>query len=140
MVCHNGFINGAGVIIQPAGNGEIDGKVLFRNSELFQMCRHCNQLIQPLVKHSIHTAIPCKGGKHLVVGAGDRHKVHHIFGFAWKHLHFVYQQEAYFFRPDFIELVDSTHDLPCLFRHPVHTVEPIENLAIIHMDFKAPKP
>ena len=62
--------------------------------------------------------------------------VHHVLSLAGQHLHFVNQKKAYFFRPDLIELVDGAHDFPRFFRHTVHTVESVQDFAVVHMDFK----
>ena len=137
MVEHQRLVDGAGVIVQPAGDGQIHGEVRLRHAEGGEILHHGPQLVKALVKGGVHAPVALQRGEHLVVGAADGHEVHHVFGLAGKHFDLVDQQLAHLFGADLVQLVHGAHDLAGLFAHAVHRVEAVEQLAVVHADLKA---
>ena len=69
MVQHGGLIDGAGVVVQAAGDGQVHGEVVLRHAEGGQISCHGVQLVQAQVKELVPAPVALQRGQDLVVGA-----------------------------------------------------------------------
>ena len=136
MLGHFRLVDGAGIVIEAAGDGQVDGEILLRDAEVLEVLRHGNELVKPLIKGLVHAAIALQRGDDLGVGAGDGHEVEHILRLAGQHLHLVDKELAHLFRADLIELVDDAHNVARALAHAVHGIEAVEELAVIDLDLE----
>ena len=69
MVQHDGLVNGAGVVVQATGDGQVHSEVVLRHAEGSQVLDHGGQLVQTQVEGLVAATVAFQGGDDLLVGA-----------------------------------------------------------------------
>ena len=134
MLGHLGLVDGAGVVVEAARDGEVNGEILLGDAEVLEVLRHHDQLVKPLVEGRVHAAVHLQAFENLRVRAADGHEVQHVLALVGEHLHLVDEKLLDLLRADLIELVHRAHDLPRLLAHAVHGVEAVQELAVVDAD------
>ena len=58
---HEGFVHGAGVVVQPPGDGQVHREFLLGHPEGPQVLHHCGQLVQSLVEQLMPSPVRLQG-------------------------------------------------------------------------------
>ncbi len=136
MVEEGSLVDGAGVVIQTPGDGQVNGEVGLRHAEGGQVYGDGLQLGKALVEHFVPAGVALQSGQNLGVGTmnGDEEKdfVRLIVGQAAV----LQQDQLDLFGADLVQLVHGTHDVPGLFGQTQHGVEAVENLPVVHPDLE----
>ena len=134
MLGHLGLVYGAGVVVKPAGYGEVYLEILLRYAECREILCHGYQLVQSLVKGRVHSAVALERLYDLGVRPLYRHEVEHVFRLARQHFHLVNKELAHLFCADLIYFVDRAHDVPGALAHAVHCIKAVEYPAVVDAD------
>ena len=135
MVQHGGLIDGAGVVVQSPGDGQVHGEVSLRHAEGSQIFCHRVQLIQAQVKDLVPAPVALQGGQDLLVGAGDGGKAEDLPGLLRREAG-LHQQLGHLVRADLVQLVHRAHDLAGLLGKTQHGVKAVEDLPVVHPDLE----
>ena len=136
MVKQRRLIDGAGVVVEAAGDREVDGEIFLRHAERAKELRHGRKLVQAEVKGPVFAAVLLERREDLVVRAADGDKPQNFVSFVRFHAAFVHEQRADLVRADLVELVDGAHDVAGLFAQTQHGVEAVQDLAVIDADLE----
>ena len=136
MIQQRGLVHRAGVVVQAPGDGEVHGEVLRRNAEGGQVLHHGVQLVKTLVEHLVPAAVALQRGEHLIVAAADGDEGQNFIRFLRIHAALVHQQGPDLLGADLVQLVHGAHDVAGLLRQTQHSVEAIENFAVVHTDLE----
>ena len=85
MVQHDGLVDGAGVVVQPPGDGEVHGEVVLGDAEGGQVLHHGGQLLQALVEDLVPAPVALQGGQDGGVVPGDGDEVQNLPGGLLRH-------------------------------------------------------
>ena len=80
VIQQGGLVDGAGVVVQAAGDGQIHREVVLGHAEGGQVLGDGVQLVQTGVEHLVLAAVAFKGGQHLGVGAPDGDELEDLVG------------------------------------------------------------
>ena len=136
MVKQRRLIDGAGVVVEAAGDREVDGEIFLRHAERAKELRHGRKLVQAEVKGPVFAAVLLERREDLVVRAADGDKPQNFVSFVCFHAAFIHEQRADLVRADLVELVDGAHDVAGLFAQTQHGVEAVQDLAVIDADLE----
>ena len=133
MVQHSGLVDGAGVVVQPPGDGQVQHEVGFRHAKGGQIFGHGPQLVQALVKLGVPAPVALQGGKDIGITALDGDELEDFHRLlvsqadvgAGEHV-----PDALF--PNLLQLVHRAHNGPCLGGEAQHGIEAVENLPVVH--------
>ena len=136
MLGHLGFVHGAGIVVKPARDGEVNGEVFLRHAEVREISRDGFQLVQADIKGLVHAAIALQRGDNFLVRTLYSHEVEHVLRLAGQHLHLVDEKLFDLLGAYLVELIDGAHDVARALRHAVHGIEAVEYLAVIDLYFE----
>ena len=137
MVEHARLIDGAGVVVQSACDGQVNGKVLLRHTEGRQILRHGRQLVEAGVKGLVAAAVGFEALEHLGIRAADGDEAENFVGILLRKADVLDEDDADLVRADLVKLVHRAHDIAGLFRQAEHGIEAVENFAVVHADAEA---
>ena len=136
MIQKRRLVDSAGVVVQPARNGQIDGEILLRHAKRAEQLRHGRKLVQTLIEDLISAAVLLQRGQDLAVRAADGDEGQNLVCLCFLYAARLDQQDADLVGADLVELVYRAHDIAGLFGQAQHGVEAVENLAVIHADLE----
>ena len=135
MIQHDGFVDGAGVVVQAPGDGEIHGEVVLGHSEGAQIFHHGPQLLQALVKDLAAAPVGLQGGEHFCVGAGDGDELQNFGGGVFGHAPSI-RRALTLSAPILSSLSTVRMISPGLVGQALHVVEAGEDLPVVHPDLE----
>ena len=115
MVKKRCLVDSAGVVIQPARNGEVDGEILLRHAERAEQLRHGRKLVQALIEDLVSAAVLLQRGQNLAVRAADGDKLQNLVRKLPAQAAVVHENFSDLLGANFIELIDRAHDIARLF-------------------------
>ena len=131
MVQQCGFVNGAGVIVQTSGDGQVHGKILFRYAKGGQVRGDGLQLGKAGVKERVSAPVAFQRGKNLGIGAPDGDEAENLVGLALRQAAVLQQNELDLVGADLIQLVNGAHDVAALVPKAQHIIKAGENLPVV---------
>ena len=109
MVEHRGLVHRAGVVVQPARNGQVDLKVVGRHAEGLHVLRDRFQLVRALIEHLVPALVALERGEDALGAArGLDEREQLVRGFRCD-AEIVHQDGFDLFRADLFQLVDRAH-------------------------------
>ena len=120
MVEHGSLIDRARIVVQPAGNGQVNGKMVGRHAEILQIGRDRGQLGNALVQGLILALIALECFQDALGAALDGDKAQDLVGLRGGRAAILGQDLAHLVRPNLLQLVDRTHDITGLVRQAQH--------------------
>ena len=136
MVEKRRLIDGAGVVVQPAGDREIDGEVLLRHAERAEVFYDRRQLVKAGVEGLVAAAVALERGEDLGIRAADGDELQDLVGLFLRRAALLDQNEVYLVRADLVELVHGAHDVARTRGKAEHGVEAVEDLAVVDADLE----
>ena len=140
MVEQRRLVDGAGVVVQPARDRQVDGEVLLRHAEGGEVLHHRRQLIQTLVEDVAAAAVALERGEHLAVAAGDGDELQDLARLLVRQADVLHQTGPDLLRADLVEFIDGAHDVAGLLREPQHRIKAVQDLAVVHADLETLEP
>ena len=137
MVQQGGFIHGAGVVVQTAGDGQIHGKIGFRHTKGRQVGTNSLQLGKTQVEQLVFAAVAFQSGNHIAIAAGDGDELQNLIGFFLADFTLADQQRTNLLSANLVQLVHSAHDVAALFGKVHHGIETVEDLAVVHPNLES---
>ena len=137
MVQQRGLVDGAGVVIQTPGDGEIHGEVLRRDAEVSEIAHHGLEFLQARVKGLAAALIALQGGEDLLVAAGDGDEAQDLVRLLCGDGKVLHQDGLDLFGADLVQLVHGAHHVGGLLRKAQAGVKAVEDLAVVHPDLEA---
>ena len=136
MVQHHRLVNGAGVVVQAPGDGQVHGEVVLGHPEGGQVLHHLAQLLQALVEGLVAAPVTLQGGQDSGVVPGDGDEGENLIRRRLADP-LLDEQGADLVGADLVQLVHGAHDVPGLALQALHGIEAGENLPVVHPDLKA---
>jgi hypothetical protein len=136
VIQQGGLVDGAGVVVQAPGDGQVHGEILRRDAEVRQIPDHRVQLLKTLVEDFVPAPVALQSGENGVVSAGDGDKLQDLVGVGRSHGEVAGEDGLHLFRPDFVQLVYGAHDVAGFLRQAQHGVEAVEDLPVVHPDLE----
>ena len=136
MVQQGGLVDGAGVVVQTPGDGQVHGEVLRRDAEGGQVPDHGLQLGEALVEGLIPALIGLQSPQDLLVGAGDGDELQNLPGLGLRQAAVLHQDGLHLLGADLVQLVHGPHDVAGLLRQALHGVEAVEDLPVVDPDLE----
>ena len=136
MVQQRGLVDGAGVVVQTPGNGEVYGEVLRRNAEVSKVAHHGSELLQARVKGLIAALIALQGGENLLVAAGDGDEPQDLIRLLRGDGEVLHQDGLDFLGADLVQLVHRAHHIGGLLTQPQAGIKAVEDFPVVHPDLE----
>ena len=136
MIQQKGLIDGAGIIVQPPGDGQVNDKVFFRHSEGRQVGSDHLQFAETGIKGLVPSRVIFQRGKNLRVGSLDGNESENVVRLLLRQATVLQQNDLYLVNADLVQLVHGAHDVAGLFRQTHHGVEAVENLPVVDMNLE----
>ena len=132
MVQHDGLVDGAGVVIQAPGDGQVHHEVVLGHAEGGHIPDHGGQLVDAGIQQLVVSPVGLQG-PHGVVGA---QQVQQLVGRRGLHAEVVHQNGPDLVRADLLQLVHRPHDVPGLLLQPQQGEQAVEHLAVVDADLE----
>ena len=139
MVEHSGFVNGAGVVVQTAGNRQVDFEVVSRNAERLHIGCNCFQLLCAEVEYLVLALVALQRREDTLGAARGLDELQQLVSRSCFHAEILDQNGLYLFCADLLQLVDGTHHIAGLFGQAEDGKEAVEHLAVVDADLEALK-
>ena len=137
VVQQGGLVDGAGVVVQAPGDGQVHSKILGGHAEGRQILHHGVQLREALVEHLVPVLIALQCRQHFLVGAGDGDEFQNLAGLLLRKGNFLVHEDGFhLLRADLVQLVHGTHNVAGLLRQAQHGVKAVEDLPVVHPDLE----
>ncbi len=140
VIQQGGFVNGAGVVVQAPGNGQIHGKVGFGNAEGGQVGADGLQLGKALIKKIVSVHITFQSGDNVRIGAGDGDELQNFVSLLFGKIAVLQEDGLDLGGADLVQLVHGAHDVAGLFTQLQHGIEAVQNLPVVHPDLEPAQP
>ena len=115
MVEHRGLVHRAGVVVQPARNGQVDLKVVGRHAEGLHVLRDRFQLVRALIEHLVFALVALERGEDALGAARGLDEREQLVRGCRCDAEIVHQDGFDLFRADLFQLVDRAHHVARLF-------------------------
>ena len=115
MVEHGGLVHRAGVVVQTAGDGQVDLKVVGRHAEGGHVLRDRSQLVRALIEHLVSALVALERREDALGAARGGDERQQLVRGCRGHAEVVRQDGLDLSRADLLELVDRAHHVARLF-------------------------
>ena len=109
MVEHSGLVNGAGVVVQTAGNGQVDLEVVSRNAERLHIGCNRFQLLSAEVEYLVLALVTLQRREDTLGAARRLDELQQLVSRSSFHAEILDQNGLYLLCADLLQLVDGTH-------------------------------
>ena len=139
MVEHGGLVNGAGVVVQTAGNRQVDLEVVSRNAERLHIGCNRFQLLCAEVEYLVLALVALQRRKDTLGAARRLDELQQLVSSRCFHAEILDQNGLYLLRADLLQLVDGAHHVAGLLGQTEDSEEAVEHLAVVDADLEALK-
>ena len=139
MVGHDRLVNGAGVVVKPARNRQINSEEIVRNAEAAHVPYDGCKLVGTGVEGFVLSTVFFKRGKHRFGVAAGRDEADNAFGALFVDPEFVREDLCDLIRTDFLKLVNSAEYVARLVGQTEDLKEAVQHLAVVDPDPEAPQ-
>ena len=136
MIQQGSLVDGTCIVIQATGNGQVNGKILFRDTKSSQILSNSGQLLETLVKNLVAAQIAFQSREYFSVGATNGDELQNLVGLLVQQTAGIDQDGTNLVRSDLIQLVHGAHNIAALVGQRHHGVETIEDLPVIDPDLE----
>ena len=137
IVEQSGLVDRAGIVVEAAGDGQVDLEILLRDAEAAEVFDDGGKLLIAAVEQLVAAAVALEGGKDLFVRAGDGDELENLVGLLARELNVVDENGAHHVGTDLFDLIHRAHDLAALLGQAEHGVEAVEHAAVVDADLEA---
>ena len=106
MVGHDGLVHGAGIVIQPTRDGEVDLEILLRHAEGREILHHGAQLAEAEIEHIAAPLILREKRELIRACAGRGDEAEDLIRALARHTALLREQGVHLLCADLVELVD----------------------------------
>ena len=136
MIQQKGLVDGAGVVVQPSGDGQVNDEVFFRHSESRQIGSDDLQFAEAGIKSLVPSCVIFQRGKNLRIRPLDGDEGENVVRLLLRQAAVLQQNDLYLVNADLVQLVHGAHDVAGLLRQTHHGVEAVENLPVVDMNLE----
>ena len=137
MVQQGGLVDGAGVVVQAPGDGQVHGEVGLGHAEGGQVGGNGLQLLKTGVEERVSAGVAFQGCQYLGVGAPDGDEGQDLARLVFRQAAVLQEDGLDLLRPDLIQLVHGAHNVAALVGQPQHIVEAGKNFPVVYPDLEA---
>ncbi len=134
MIQQKGLVDGAGVVVQPPGDGQVNDEVFFRHSEGRQIGSDHLQFAETHVKGLVPPGVIFQRGENFPVRPFDGNKGENVVRLLLRQAAVLQENDLHLVHADLVQLVHGAHDVAGFLRQTHHGVEAVENLPVVDVD------